>query len=79
MADNKYAPISYSLAPCQSCKSERVMLLSMASCGHKMFKVECIGHPEDPPFCGERIKCGIKTSIHHQWTKAVDEWNWKNR
>lgn len=79
MSDDKYATITYSLRPCKSCESERVMLLSACSGGHKMFKVECIGYPQDPPFSGKRIECGIKTDRHHQWADAVNEWNRKNR
>lgn len=81
-SEDKYAPITYSLRPCETCKSERVMLLRGNMGG---FHVECLGHPaktweQFPPDNGEggRVECNDKTEKHNQWPDAVNEWNRKN-
>lgn len=74
---DKYADITYSLAPCHSCKSDRVMLLHRSP-PNKYF-VDCLGFPEEVIGDGKRIKCDKKTASHVQWTDAVNEWNRDNR
>jgi len=77
MSEDKYGPVTYSLAPCRSCESERAILLRRSKAGHSVYIVECLGHSDNPPH-NKRIKCGIKSDPHQQWPDAVNEWNLKN-
>lgn len=74
---DKYADITYNLAPCRSCKSDRVILLRSGP--PNKYSVDCLGFPQDPIGPGKRIKCDKQTGSYHQWTDAVNEWNRNNR